>query len=265
MKIAHEAPISIMEKVRRLTDYDYFLAHLFEDNNKYLRQMEDSTKQEREVYLDNSCFELGVPYSINKLMHWTKCFEVDRVFIPDYLEDLKKTKDSLDECFDKYPHTTLVNGVGVLQGKSEEEVFECYRNFAEVGVKMIGISFDYSFYQSHGTGFEKTKWENFCLGRVKLFRSLREQSFFDPTIKIHLLGLSLPWEMILYTQEEKSFIYSIDTSCPVVHGLMGVEISVHQIEKESTKLHTLINSKVSAKQWELIEKNIHFFKKICND
>ena len=31
IKIAHEAPLSIMNKVQSMTDYDYALVHLFED------------------------------------------------------------------------------------------------------------------------------------------------------------------------------------------------------------------------------------------
>ena len=31
MKIAHEAPLSIFDRVQVLTDYDYALVHLFEE------------------------------------------------------------------------------------------------------------------------------------------------------------------------------------------------------------------------------------------
>ena len=35
MKIAHEAPLSIFDKVQAVTDYDYALVHLFEENEEY--------------------------------------------------------------------------------------------------------------------------------------------------------------------------------------------------------------------------------------
>ena len=35
MKIAHEAPLSIFDDVQKVTDYDYFLVHLFEENSDY--------------------------------------------------------------------------------------------------------------------------------------------------------------------------------------------------------------------------------------
>ena len=35
IKIAHEAPLSIFNKVQEVTDYDYALVHLFEHNHNY--------------------------------------------------------------------------------------------------------------------------------------------------------------------------------------------------------------------------------------
>ena len=35
MKIAHEAPLSIFDKVQAVTDYDYALVHLFEESEEY--------------------------------------------------------------------------------------------------------------------------------------------------------------------------------------------------------------------------------------
>ena len=38
IKIAHESPKSIFDEVQYLTDYDYALVHLFEDDPIYLEQ-----------------------------------------------------------------------------------------------------------------------------------------------------------------------------------------------------------------------------------
>ena len=35
IKIAHEAPIDLFDEVQRLTDYDYALVHLLEENGRY--------------------------------------------------------------------------------------------------------------------------------------------------------------------------------------------------------------------------------------
>ena len=39
MKIAHEAPLSIFDQVQELTDYDYALVHLFEENEDYYNKI----------------------------------------------------------------------------------------------------------------------------------------------------------------------------------------------------------------------------------
>jgi hypothetical protein len=39
IKIAHESPKSIFKEVQKVTDYDYALVHLFEEDPEYLKQM----------------------------------------------------------------------------------------------------------------------------------------------------------------------------------------------------------------------------------
>ena len=38
IKIAHESPKSIFTDVQQVTDYDYALVHLFEEDEEYLEQ-----------------------------------------------------------------------------------------------------------------------------------------------------------------------------------------------------------------------------------
>ena len=57
IKIAHEAPLDIFDEVQRLTDYDYALVHLLEENGRYRDTFERAVKQGREVILDNSIFD----------------------------------------------------------------------------------------------------------------------------------------------------------------------------------------------------------------
>ena len=54
MKVAHEAPIGLLETVRNNTDYDYALVHLFEKYPEYYQFFEDSLDKNRTVILDNS-------------------------------------------------------------------------------------------------------------------------------------------------------------------------------------------------------------------
>ena len=72
IKIAHEAPKSIFEDVQSLTDYDYALVHLLEEDEQYLRQFEKAIKKGREVILDNSIFELEEAFDAEKFAYWVK-------------------------------------------------------------------------------------------------------------------------------------------------------------------------------------------------
>ena len=79
IKIAHEAPLDIFDEVQRITDYDYALVHLLEENGRYRDTFERAVKQGREVILDNSIF---APITTTK-----KRFNLDTVFS---LNELKK-------------------------------------------------------------------------------------------------------------------------------------------------------------------------------
>ena len=70
IKIAHESPKSVFDKVQKLTDYDYALVHLFEEDNEYLKLFQDALKNGREVILDNSIFELEEAFDANKFAYW---------------------------------------------------------------------------------------------------------------------------------------------------------------------------------------------------
>ena len=54
MLIAHESPLSIIEDISNVTDYDYALVHLFETHPAYYSFFKQSLLQGREVLLDNS-------------------------------------------------------------------------------------------------------------------------------------------------------------------------------------------------------------------
>ena len=74
IKIAHEAPKSIFEDVQKVTDYDYALVHLLEEDEEYLTMFEKAIKKGREVILDNSIFELEEAFEAEKFAYW-----VDRI------------------------------------------------------------------------------------------------------------------------------------------------------------------------------------------
>jgi hypothetical protein len=261
IKIAHESPISIFDKVQQLTDYDYFLVHLFEEHPEYLSKYEKSKLKRRTTYLDNSIFELGTAFESSKFANWITRLSPDYYFIPDVLESSKGTIRSaikwMDEYRDKLPGTP----VGVVQGKTLEELIDCY-TFMDtlLDVQMIAISFDYSFYQTYFP--HPNKYVSWAMGRVKLLNEMHRSGVINSNKKHHLLGLSLPMEGWFY--KDIDWITSIDTSNPVVHGIKGIQYYPGQglMNKESQKLFEMINMPLEDTNFNVVQENIHEFRRI---
>ena len=102
MKIAHEAPLSIFDKVQQLTDYDYFLVHLFEENIAYLEKAYECVGYGRETILDNSIFELGTAWDAERFAYWVEKMKPTYYIIPDVLDDSAGTLDSFEKFTEQY-------------------------------------------------------------------------------------------------------------------------------------------------------------------
>ena len=264
MKIAHEAPKSIFNLVQSSTDYDYFLVHLFEEDEEYLTLARNSVSLGREVILDNSIFELGEAFDAERFQHWVNDLKPTWYIVPDKLEDcdgtiknmeswIKNRKPSIDpEC----------KMIGVVQGKTYEDIVKCYRFMdKEANVDKIGISFDYSYYRESFK--HPNKYVSWMMGRIKLLGDLLNDGVINTSKPHHLLGCSLPQEFRYYNYK---WIESLDTSNPVVHGMQGIRYrSDGLLSKESVKLYTLINSQLDLNQKIDILHNIGIFKSFVAD
>ena len=104
MKIAHEAPLSIFDKVQEVTDYDYALVHMFEENKAYFDVFVKALENGREVILDNSIFELGEAFDAKKYAWWVDVLRPTYYIIPDVLEDCDGTIRNFDSWMENYSH-----------------------------------------------------------------------------------------------------------------------------------------------------------------
>lgn len=104
------------------------------------------------------------------------------------------------------------------------------------------------------------------LGRVALLGKLLKDGVIDTKLPHHLLGCGLPQEFQFYREANYDWIYSVDTSNPVVHGLKEIYYKDNEglWNKESQKLFTLINSEVTPRQMGVIRYNILRFKWFAN-
>ena len=264
IKIAHESPKSIFEEVQRFTDYDYALVHLFEEDEEYLKQFQQAALKGREIILDNSIFELEEAFDADKFDSWVKYLKPTWYIVPDVLEDGYATIDKMEDWNNKdlgYKHS---GKIGVVQGKTYDEIVDCYNYMnKEADVDMIAISFDYSYYTKSVP--HANKYVSWMLGRVKLLGDLLKDGVINKDKKHHLLGCGLPQEFQFYKHADYDWLYSLDTSNPVVHGIKGISYKDQGLwSKESQKLFELINSDIDTDQLGLIKNNIQKFRWFTN-
>ena len=263
IKIAHEAPIDIFEEVQRVTDYDYALVHLLEQNGRYRDTFERAVKKGREVILDNSIFELEEAFEADRFALWVERLKPTWYIVPDALENAEKTMQQMASWFKNYSNVKG-KSIGVVQGKTYQEIKDCYRAIDELSpCDMIAISFDYSYYTRSVP--HPNKYVSWMLGRVKLLGDLVSDGVINKDKPHHLLGCGLPQEFSFYKHADYNFIYSLDTSNPVVHGIKGITYSSDGLwSKESQKLHELIDYSLDNMDINLILDNIQKFRWFTN-
>lgn len=230
IEISHESPIKMLKESLKYNDYDYCLVHLLEKHKEYLDFYTKSIKT-RKMYLDNSIFELGKAFDSEKFKLWCEYFckinEKNFYYIvPDSLENINETIQNFDNF--KYGRG---NRIGVVQGKTKKECIECF-DYMKGKCDIIAISFDYSWFGLKNSLIERAE------NRVKFLYELKELGKLNNT-KIHLLGCYVPQEFKMYDIPE---IVSLDTSNPVLHGLLGISYTSDGLSfKESLKLADLID------------------------
>jgi hypothetical protein len=261
MKIAHEAPLSIFDKVQKLTDYDYALVHLFEENEEYYNTFVKAKKDGREVLLDNSIFELGTAFDGDVYADWITRLKPDWYIVPDVLDNASATIDSFDRFVSTY---VGLPGqiIAVAQGSTYDELVTCYTHHANNPlVDKIALSFNHPFFQTMRPPLGN-KYYRMMRGRQKAIADMLRDGVIDTSKPHHLLGCGLPQEFEAY--RDYKWIDSMDTSNPVIHGMKGIRYNDYGLsDKESVKLFTLIDENVVDK-WQDIEYNIKTFRTFCN-
>ena len=255
IKRFHEAPKAMFHQVQKVTDGDYALVHLFEKDPEYLKLFQDAVAAGREVILDNSVFELGMSVGPGFLASWVKRLQPTWYIVPDVLEDAKGTVQSFFNFCRRFP---MLPGkrIGVVQGSDIDEMIWCYKQI-EPACGMVAFSFDCSWYVKAIQA--SNKWASMMLGRSYLLRFMEAEGIINTKKPHHLLGVALPQEVALY--KNMPWIYSIDTSNPVVHGLKSIRYESGGLrEKESQKLIELIDAMPDLFQQDDVLYNIEQFR-----
>lgn len=263
IKIAHESPISIFPQVQSWTDYDYALVHLFEESPEYLELFKKALAGGREVILDNSIFELGSAFDMKKFAEWTTEIKPTWYIIPDALEDSLQTRMNAVEWNAHYREKVPGKCIGVVQGRTYQDIIDCYEFLdKEIDVDMIAISFDYSYYETESP--HANKLVSWMLGRINLLHRMYREGYINEKKPHHLLGCALPQEGLFY--RDLPFIYSMDTSNPVVHGSKGILYKQGQglWSKSSQKLFEMINMPKEQCYLPLVASNVEQFREFWN-
>ena len=240
--IAHETPLCLMVEMRSYTDYDYALVHLFEDEDKefarkYFQFFKTSMKMGRRVLLDNSIFELGTSFDPYKFFDWAYLLQPTEYFIPDVFNNKVGTVENVRNWYKllaqkaKEGRVLQSKAIGVCHGTTYDEVLQCYQEI-EPWVDKVAIPFDSQAYDCFP---DAKNWEHCMMyGRWELVNRLIQK--MKPTKPIHLLGCALPQEFQHYKEHNQlKYIDSIDTSNPVVHGLVGVQYDRNGCLEEKCK------------------------------
>lgn len=266
IKIFHEAPKSIFRLVRDHTDGDYALVHLLERDPQYANLFFESKKLKREIILDNSIFELKKAFDADVFASWVKKLEPEYYIVPDVLEDSCATVRQFEQFMLKYSDELPGKCIGVVQGKSYDEVKRCYEALHTLGAAKIAFSFDLTYWLKT-FNYVESEALAYMYGRQSMLRSMVDESFIDTTKPHHLLGCFLPQEFRYYVRNRwtESWIDSVDTSNPIVHGIY--DVCYHPIKGLTGKIpipmNDLIERELSDNQKQTCVQNMKFFRRFC--
>lgn len=253
MLSSFESPKSLLNHSRYFNDYDYALVHLFEKDLDYFSFFKKSIKEGRNVYLDNSVFELGNHFDEDRCKYWINELKPTYFIIPDRFKDSNYSIGKIKE-WSPYLKKQGIKSIGVLQGSTIEDFINMYKE-VEPLCDMIAISFAQPLYEELFPELDKDHARMY--GRIRLISTLKKNNIINVNKKHHLLGLSLPQELLFYKND--NWIYSVDSSSPVVHGCMGIKYDSFGLSKKNhTKMIDIYNNNYEYN--DTIKQNIKIFK-----
>ena len=254
---SHEVPISLLEESHSFNDFDYALVHLFEKHPQYFNFYKRSLQQGRMVILDNSVFELGESYDENLFEMWIERLRPTYYIIPDKFGDADFTINSIEKWIKKsLPAKTM----GVIQGKTIDDLIFCYESIVDK-VDIVGISFAQPSFLEMFPGINKN--HAYMLGRIYLINRILSLSKLREDKHHHLLGCSLPQELLWYKHAAYNFLKSVDTSSPIIHAMYDIKFSENGIvDKLPNKLADDILMERFVIDMELLYHNVAQFKKL---
>jgi hypothetical protein len=133
-----------------------------------------------------------------------------------------------------------------------------YQQYLDLGIKYIAFNHSseaYKLFFPH-----KNLLISKMMGRIFFINLLLQNGVLDQNVYHHLLGCSLPQEFMYYKDYE--FIKSLDTSNPIIVGLLGKEYESHGLLwKPEDKIEKFIDKYIYVDEFKKVERNVELFRK----
>lgn len=275
MKLAIISPVAHLEQFSTRGDFDFALCHVLDEERElktttyrdyFLRQ----SQQGRMVMLDNGAHENSCVDNQSLLFN-AKSIQATHVIAPDVVGDTKKTLANTKEFIDfldSQKSTDLGNFqlVGVAQGTSFEEWLDCYKTHLKNStIDMIAIPYDVSFFFTPGDykiqfaslfseSVPVTKKLTLSVAQAHTRMSLMQYLADHDLLKkpIHLLGWSLPYEIMFYSKVGLNKIIDLSNDS---QGYCVYPTVLHEEALQLNVLEAMIVEKISTPGnfWRQIE------------
>lgn len=255
-KISHESPLQLLKESRDFNDYEYALVHLFDKYPEYYEFYQESVRLGRTVILDNSAYELGRPYDIQRYSAYVLELEPTEFILPDYRDDGRKNLKAIKLWHEIYSEIIKIKGnpirIGVVHGESYKAYCQNYIQILPY-VDKIAFSFE-SFFQTIADTDKITLAE----ARQNVIRMMLEDTIIRTDIPHHILGTLSPTEFKAYVKYD--WIESADTSNPIVHGILRERYPDDgNLKKSVIKMEVLMEKSLSPGMLRDIQYNIDWF------
>ncbi len=266
MIVATELPVHYQSVLASLTDYDFCISSIY----RKLPDYRDFYNQQRDaghfVILDNGAFEEEL-LSVDELLDCVLELRPQEVVAPDVINDRQQTYLLTKEFIAKLEAVLWTPAAcrprplvqACPQGKDFEEWIESYIELAMLdGVHVMGISYYSLFACDRDSSYFSTYIVAEEAVRLRFFHRLIGANHLRVDKPHHLLGLFSPAALRAYAGYP--FIRSIDTSFPVICGLLGERMTT-QSAKSSDRLD--YECELSGTQLGTVIENILWMKKEC--
>lgn len=215
------------------------------------------------VYLDNSLYELGEAYDGEKFMEYIYKLKPTYCVVPDCYGDCQKNNEMLMDWLSKYGkecEKLNVKTIGVIHGSNYDELINSYK-FVSLYVDMVAFSFKSAAYINDVSLNKYTEPYKLMYGRIKALNYLN--NIIHRSKKHHLMGIALPQEMVYYRNSKFNYIYSVDTSNPILHAMVGIVYHHYGLDdKSSIKMENMFDELIHLNP--ILYYNINKFKEFTN-